>query len=282
MKPSSRPSLLLALLAALVAAATASPARADDETRPDGGKAPAAAKSEDKTEPAAKDDAAQFDAVAAGDRVRLKFRGGRMLDGVVLAKDGWERRDPKDGWVAAKRTDKGAGLRLWWVQDLDGYQFVRAADIVELRSQGAVPQDELEALARRRKASADATDKRREAHDADRARMAAEEAKARALLEQVEQAKQEARELELQQAKEELQRRKGARWSELLEKFPPEKWTPDTPAEIQRRKIVLDVFPTEKEQEFLKLYDEWKEAWDAWKAAQDHADEPAAKAPATK
>lgn len=277
MKPSSRPLLVAALLAALVAAS----ARADDESKPAAENPPAAAQADEKTAPAAKDDSAQFDAVTAGDRVRLKFRGGRTLDGVVLAKGGWERRDRKDGWVASKRTDKGAGLRLWWVQDLDGYQFVRAEDIVELRSQGPVPQDELDALARRRQTAAEATAQRREVLDADRARMAAEEAKARALLEQVEQAKQEARELELQKAKDELVQRKSARWSELLEKFPPEKWTPDTPAEIERRKIVLDVFPTEKEQEFLRLYDEWKEAWDAWKAAQDHEDAPAP-APAAK
>ena len=58
------------------------------------------------------------------------------------------------------------------------------------------------------------------------------------------------------------------RFAELLGRFPPEKWKPTTPADIEHRRIILGVNPTEEDRAFLAVFDEWKKAWDAWSAAQ--------------
>jgi hypothetical protein len=52
----------------------------------------------------------------------------------------------------------------------------------------------------------------------------------------------------------------------LLDRFPPDKgWTKEKKSEIERRKIVLNVFPNKEEQAFLDSFEEWSKQYDEWK-----------------
>jgi hypothetical protein len=65
----------------------------------------------------------------------------------------------------------------------------------------------------------------------------------------------------------------------LLEKFPPtEGWVPNRVKQIEWRKWSLDLFPNAQEKEFLKVYADWKTAYDEWKEANPEAAAEAEKA----
>ena len=201
-------------------------------------------------------------------RVRVRLRAGRTVEGVVLAPGTWERRDAVSGWVAARREDKGAGVRLWWIQDLDGFQFVSVRDMVELKEAGTVSAEQTRDAEKRRREMAERTDAERAKADAERAAAASAEAKAKELIQAVEAAKAEAAAAEAVKAATTVKPSDTKRFAELLGRFPPEKWKPTTPADIEHRRIILGVNPTEEDRAFLAVFDEWKKAWDAWSAAQ--------------
>lgn len=212
--------------------------------------------------------AARDDGPSVGDRVRVNLRSGRSVEGVVLAKGVWERRDHVNGWTAAARTDRGAGVRLWWTNDLDGFQFVTEREVQEMRTLGTVSADEAKEVAKRRNAAVDRTLKARAKQEKEQAKEDAAAEQAKSLVAEVEKAKQEAQVAALADAKRKQDESKAKRWAELLAKYPPAKWSEDLPQEIERRKTTLHLFPSEAEVEFLKVYDEWREALAAWKAAQ--------------
>jgi hypothetical protein len=267
----SRLSLITAAVLAAVAAGGVS-ARADDPPgkTPEPTPAPATKPAQD-AKPAQDPKAAPETKAApsiAGQRVRVKLRNGGVIEGVALASGTWERRDAKDGWLGVKRGSKGAGIRLWWVQDLDGFQFVVESEIVEMQLLGPVTSEETRELQKRAEESKAAAERERLRRQTERA--AAEDVadKARSLLDEVEKAKAEAAAAKAKDAGKPSETSLAKRWAELLAKFPPDVWTPATPAEIERRKIVLVLFPNEQEKAFLAVLDEWKPAYEAWKAAQ--------------
>jgi hypothetical protein len=202
-----------------------------------------------------------------GQRVRVKLRHGGTIEGVVLASSTWERRDLKDGWLAARRGVKGAGIRLWWVQDLDGFQFVAEGEILEMTVLGSVTDDETKALQKRAEETKAAAERERERLEAERAAAAEAEAAAKKLLAEVDKAKQDS-DAKAKEAAKPADEVKAQRWAELLAKYPPGTWTLDTPAEIERRKIVLGLFPNDEEKAFLAAFEEWKPAYNAWMKAQ--------------
>jgi hypothetical protein len=188
----------------------------------------------------------------------------------------WERREDYGGWRGAKRDDRGAGVRLWWVNDLDGFMFVPATEILELRVLGTITNEQSQESAKRRRESSERAEAERDRIDQAKDQAEDTQAQAKFLLAEVEKARREATAMALvdQQKKDDVA--KAKRWAELLSRFPPDKWTLETPKEIDKRRTVMHVFPNDDEIEFLKAFDEWKEAWTAWKSAQDAA---AAEAP---
>jgi len=55
----------------------------------------------------------------------------------------------------------------------------------------------------------------------------------------------------------------------LLITYPPTRWSPDTPEEIERRKVVLGLFPSDEETAFLGVFEDWLRAYNAWRATNE-------------
>lgn len=262
-----RPSLSAALAAALLAA-SAGAARAQDAA-PAPADAAARPAATPEARPAGTDPAVGDPAV--GDIVRVRLRSGRSVEGVVLAKGAWERRDPARGWIGVPKSDRGAGVRLWFTSDLQGYQWVAVSDVTKIEVVGkSTDASRRDAEVRRAEEAKRTEEARRRADEAKTKAAEAElRAKAEDLAADVAKAKAGA-EAALAAAKK-SDEAKAARWAELLSRFPPDRWTPETPKEIERRKVVMHLFPSDDEQAFLEVYSEWAEAWAGWKKAQADA-----------
>ena len=224
-----------------------------------------AQKTPDKAAPTKSETA---DTATTGTRSRVNLRAGRTVEGVVLASSTWERRDAEHGWVEADRDEKGAGVRLWWVGDLDGFMFVPASEVQELKELETVDAEAFKTLERKRELAAQITERERAKQDDARAAETDFTAKAKALVEEVEQARADAAEAAAKGGAGKVDVAQARRWAELLLGFPPEKWTVDLPEQIERRKVQLHVFPNEQELEFLKVFAEWKQAQAAWAEGQ--------------
>ena len=164
---------------------------------------------------------------AVGDRVRVKLRSGRSVEGVVLVKGTWERRDAGTGWMSANRNEKGAGIRLWWTNDLDGFQFVVEREVLEMRTLGTMTPDDSKELAKRRTEAADRTTKERKKQEKEAAKVEDATAQAKSLVAEVEKAKAEGEVAARAEAKRKADESKAKRWAELLAKYPPGKGAPD-------------------------------------------------------
>lgn len=200
--------------------------------------------------------------------VRLKSQ--RAIRGVVHAKSVYERKDAEQGWVAAKKDEAGAGVRLWYPSLLDGFMFVAAKDIVQFEDLGALSTADGMKIARERvDAGSRAESERRRLKAEAEARRAKEDAAsaARAEVEAERKAAGEQAKGALESAGAMVPLDRAKRFAELIEKFPPTVWHPDTPKEIERRRVVLDLFPTDEEKEFLSVYAEWREAYEFWRRA---------------
>lgn len=200
-------------------------------------------------------------ASAEGRTATVKLKTGRSLSGAVLADGVWEKRDASGAWSAAKREDAGAGVRVWYVDGLDGYLFVRAADVQDVVVEGAwgdaekKAQDKLRADAERRAAD------ERKALAEKRARQDAADAKAAEDASRTAGAVAEAKAKAAEEAK-------IAGWKALLAEFPEDKWKVESPEEIRRRSVVVGVLPNAEERRFLAVFADWKAATE-WKKADD-------------
>jgi len=73
-----------------------------------------------------------------------------------------------------------------------------------------------------------------------------------------------------QQKLEEARKKAEANAFPLLLRFPPSKgWGKAMKEELERRRIVLSVFPKPEEQAFLDYYEEWAKQYEAWKVLQE-------------
>lgn len=264
-----------ALVATVLTCATAAFAADDAQpAAPPGAPAtgvPAAGTPADGTPGAAKPAKPRTDmatGINSGDRVRVRLKSGGTVEGVVAIRGVWERRDAGSSWVSVQHTEKSAGIRVWFVGDLDGFQFVPVDEIAELKSLGALSDADRKAIETRRAEAAKSAEDERKRLAADKAYVADASDKAKSLVAEVEKARLESRALAAGEAKRKLDESRAKRWAELLAKFPPDKWSLDTPKEIETRKLIIKVFPSDEELEFLKSYDEWREAVTALKAAE--------------
>jgi len=237
------------------------------------------------TEPAAKP-AADAESPVRGARYQITLNTGRSLIGVVTSDSVFERRDGVS-WVASDKDVPGAGVRLYFVKDADGFVFVPTKDMKSAEKLEELSDRDGHDLAKRRVAAAHRADEER-----DHLRKEREKRAAKAKEDEAEQAAvhEEAKAAEHELSAEE----QLARYTSLLTKYPPGKWTLDTPKDLERRRIVMDLFPNEEEKAFLAVYDDWAKAYALWKVGhekeqeqakehetmKDHETEPAKPAPA--
>ena len=195
-----------------------------------------------------------------GNRFRIKLGRGSVIEGIIpggIVK--WEKLDKYgENYVPAKETDKGVGLRLYYVLNLDGELFIKRADIakkedseaLEIRDLGELTEEQKAAirdrvLLQRRHAIADREKKLRE--DMARLKMAETDVAAGA----GEGAKDAKKDAEAAAVK------KG---EALLEKFPPPDWGEERKKKILEREIINGIFRSETEAEFIDNLPAWTAA----------------------
>jgi hypothetical protein len=232
-----------------------------------------------------------------GVRYRVWMRTGRSMEGVVRAKSVFETRARDGSYVPADEDEAGAGVRFWFPGAQDGFIFMELRDIQRLEELGELSADEGRSLARARaEAAARAAEERFQI----KARRAAAEAAAKAAAEAAEKGEEGADDADgtgegdepetgdgpaadgpaadgSEASEEPAEDEDAGRMAALLLKFPPTRWSLDSPKEIERRKVILGLFPSDEEKAFLAVFDEWKVAYAAWaEATEDEAgDEPA-------
>lgn len=244
--------------------------------------APALAQEAPKQEPAK--DAAQDPAAGAPRRfVTVKYVHGGSVRGVIEAGVLWEKRDADGKWVPAKAGERGASLRVAYVDGVDGSVVLPGERVKEVVVDGPCTDAQLDKIrdgiaasaakaaeARRAAAEKRAADEKRAAEE----RAAAEKAKAETPAPKADGTAPAAP--ADKPAADTVDPATRKRWTDLLVKYPPSKWTPETPDEIQRRFIVRHLPATKEEREFLAVFEEWKPAYLDWKKSQPVA--PAAPA----
>ncbi len=245
---------LPAAFAALLAAAL--PAVAQEAPRPgpasEGGDAA----------PRAEDPQAQVE--VKGNRFRVKLRVGSEIEGVLPRGLFWEKQDRIGDYVPAKEKDKGAGIRLYYVLNMEGELFIKRADIalreesgassLVLRDLGALTEEQKSAirervLAQRRKVIED----REKTVKAEMEKFAKEEEEKKRKETEKQGAAKEGE--ASAPASEDEEAKKG---DALLAKYPPPDWGEEKIKDIEHREVVLGVFRNEQEKEFIDNFALWK------------------------
>lgn len=208
-----------------------------------------------------------------GEKVWVKLKGGIVVSGITRGPKAEILRG-RDYVPVENRDVPGAGIKVYYAMDLNGFLFVPYEQMESIRFEGQLSEEEGEALARR------IEEKKRQ--------MEEERARARAELEARKKAEEEAKKAEAEGkdgsdgtsgAKTTGEEEKPAegdgadvrarRIKELLKRFPPTDWKPSRLDEIKKRAIILDIFPNEEEQAFMDNYDLWLEGYEMWQRAQE-------------
>jgi hypothetical protein len=189
-----------------------------------------------------------------GKRYAIKLRNGRELFGVVRPDDPWEIRED-GGYMRAVAKTPGTpnGVRLWYVGSSNGYMFIEASDITSIRGLGALESSDSGRIA----TSINGNERR-----AEKERILIRDYRSAVGNEYIRNAFAD-RMAETVKVGVEAQ---AKAYGDLLAKFPPSRWSVDTPVEIERRRRDANIQPTAEEQEFLRSYDDWRVALQVWKS----------------
>lgn len=205
-----------------------------------------------------------------GIRYRVELKSGSVLEGVIRARGVFERRAKVGGYESADENDKGSGVRIWFPSRQDGFIFMPLESVKRIDELGSLSVDEGRTIARARVAAKKRANGERVQLRA--MRRAAEEAASRADIEAVEAADEAEAIASVKPRPAQLTDEEAADervLAALLITYPPTRWSPETPAEIQRRKVVLGLFPSDEETAFLGVFDDWLRAYNAWLGATD-------------
>lgn len=180
-------------------------------------------------------------------RVRVKLKNGAKLTGVVKNGRMVEREDGID-FVETDRQSPDAGIRLYYFDETTSFVFLRWADIAQHKVMVRLTDDEVRAIERE---FAERERKRQEM----RAQLSA--SKEQAALKGVTDKAQQGPASEPKPGVDAGKDDKVA--TPLLDEFPPsEGWGEAKVKEIERRKVVVGVYPNPKEKRFLSVFEEWK------------------------
>lgn len=193
-----------------------------------------------------------------GNRYQITLKSGAKIEGLLPQGVAWEKRDQLGEYVEAAETEKGAGLRLNYVLNMEGDIFIQKKDISEVKDLGALTDEQKLAIKEAvLKARKKILEEREKINREELARIAAASKEADAKGAKGAGETKKATEEEKKAAKEEKDRKRG---DELLKKFPSDEWSPKTIEEIKQRSVINGIYPTADEQEFIDNIALWKEA----------------------
>jgi hypothetical protein len=202
-------------------------------------------------EPAAKDKDAR------DERVQVLLKNGHSMIGVAKAGVRCERLVRGNFKPSSDSTERAAGIRVWYYQDLDGYIFLETRTLERVEVLGTLTPEESRALAEAVAAAHGSHTTFAESRPSGKSASGAE-------------SRPSADPNGLTAAE-----------KALLERFPPDKgWSPEKFGELQRKKIVLHVNPSDEEQAFIDDFPAFQGAWRKWLAAQPKADDSKVEEPA--
>ncbi|MFQ5503397.1 MAG: hypothetical protein ACE5F1_01210 [Planctomycetota bacterium] len=195
-------------------------------------------------------------------KVRVKLRNQEIMTGVV--RNGRFVEKPRGlEFVRSEMTAKGAGIRIWYYNNTNGYIFIpysriktyrvlkRLSDIEvrEIREQIVKAKEDARARgeARRKKLREKAAEAKKDEEAGDK------------LEELTKKLEEETREKEVED-----------NLLKLVKEFPPEEgWGDEKLKEIHLRRISIGAFPDKKSRRFVEVYQEWKKGYEIWKKQQD-------------
>ncbi|GEM_PF-2453189 len=184
-------------------------------------------------------------------KVRVRLRNGESLLGVV--KGGRFIEKPKGlEFVPADIRTKGAGIRLWYYDNTDGYIFlpytlIRTYKVLKTLSDVEIKEIREGILKNRVRAEEEG--RRRKEELARRAEERKKMEKASKKLEEIAKRIEEEKKAKAEQD----------RLLALVKEYPPSKgWGPEKIEEIRIRKVALGVFPDERSKRFIEVYEDWK------------------------
>ncbi|HKB14881.1 MAG TPA: hypothetical protein VKF62_02395 [Planctomycetota bacterium] len=203
-------------------------------------------------------------------QVLVHLVNGEKVKGLVRAGTTPEKPGGVLGFVKAKPEDEKAGIRLWYVFGTNSYIFLPMELVKSIETVATLSDVEVKELDKKMEEDAARTKAENDARLSALRALQEQQAADHELITTL----QNLARLEEEAA---AAKEKEARMRELLAKFPPDKgWVPERLIQIRTR-IVNDVFPSAEEREFVKVYEEWKKAYEA---AQSGALGPAASRPA--
>lgn len=210
-----------------------------------------------------------------GEKVEIQLRPGEILTGVVKGRRVEIQRGAQ--YVPAENRDiPGAGIRIYYAFGLNGYLFVPYSTVKEIKFLGRLTDEESERISRM------LVEEMRKAKT-DQARVVEELAAKKAARKAKESGEEDEGEAEDVggaadsgstpvnttrpapsgvSAEEKQVRAKEIKM--LLKRFPPGEWKPSRLDEIKKRAIILDIYPSEEEREFMDKYDLWLEGYEIW------------------
>jgi hypothetical protein len=183
-------------------------------------------------------------------RVTVKLRNNHRMSGVVKNGRFVEKVHGLD-FVPSDLQTPGAGIRVWYYDNTDSYIFLPFEAIASYKIGARLTEVQLKQIE-------DSIEKKR--RDIDQSRVAAtQKRQAEEGREAAEKA--EAKKTAAAQQAEGQKKKEEERLRKLLAEFPPEQgWGADKLAEIEKRKIVLGVFPDDRSRRFTEVFDDWQEA----------------------
>lgn len=184
-------------------------------------------------------------------RVRVKLKNGAKLNGVVKNGRLVEREEGID-FVETDRQSPDAGIRLYYFDETTSFVFLRWADIETHKVLVRLTDEEVRAI---EKEFAERERKRQEL----RQQLATKKVEAGKGEEKADGKPVDGQPGDGQPADKPKPAEPVAPATPLLDEFPPsEGWGQAKVEEIERRKVVVGVYPNERETRFLEVFEEWK------------------------
>ncbi|HET6204739.1 MAG TPA: hypothetical protein VFI25_18250 [Planctomycetota bacterium] len=192
-------------------------------------------------------------------QVVVTLLNGEKVKGLVRAGKTPEKPGGLLGFVNAKPEEKTAGIRLWYVFGTNSFIFLPMEVVKSMETVARLSDLEVKELDKKMEEEAARTKAETEARLSMLRALHEQQGSDRDLIARL----QDLARLEEEAA---ATRDRDAKYRDLLSKFSPEKgWTPERLMQIRAR-IVNDVFPSEEEREFVKVYEDWRKAYEASQA----------------